>query len=103
MAWAAEHEVGIASDVPEDIKADLRANFEGECSEISVWLASITFAVWLGGSFPPRVFNQILKLLTFTVAGLSLHALNAQQSMATQHKISLIFLMFLWYLQKQIY
>ena len=28
MAWAAEHEVGIASDVPEDIKADLRANFE---------------------------------------------------------------------------
>ena len=55
------------------------------------------------GSFPPRVFNQILKLLTFTVAGLSLHALNAQQSMATQHKISLIFLMFLWYLQKQIY
>ena len=33
MAWAAEHEVGIASDVPEDIKADLRANFEGECSE----------------------------------------------------------------------
>jgi hypothetical protein len=66
-------------------------------------LASITFAVWLGGSFPPRVFNQILKLLTFTVAGLSLHALNAQQSMATQHKISLIFLMFLWYLQEQIY
>ena len=34
MAWAAEHEVGIASDVPEDIKADLRANFEGECSEV---------------------------------------------------------------------
>ena len=70
---------------------------------LRVWLASITFAVWLGGSFPPRVFNQILKLLTFTVAGLSLHALNAQQSMATQHKISLIFLMFLWYLQEQIY
>ena len=44
-----------------------------------------------------------MKLLTFTVAGLSLHALNAQQSMATQHKISLIFLMFLWYLQEQIY
>ena len=61
------------------------------------------FGFELGGSFPPRVFNQILKLLTFTVAGLSLHALNAQQSMATQHKISLIFLMFLWYLQEQIY
>ena len=38
-AWAAEHEVGIASDVPEDIKADLRANFEGECSEVGMYLA----------------------------------------------------------------
>ena len=26
--WAAEHVVGVAADVPEDIKADLRANFE---------------------------------------------------------------------------
>ena len=25
--WASEHVVGIAADVPEDIKADLRANF----------------------------------------------------------------------------
>ena len=32
--WAAEHVVGVAADVPEDIKADLRANFEGECSEV---------------------------------------------------------------------
>ncbi len=39
MAWAAEHEVGIASDVPEDIIADLRANFEGECSEVGMYLA----------------------------------------------------------------
>ena len=37
--WAAEHVVGIASDVPEDIKADLRANFEGECSEVGMYLA----------------------------------------------------------------
>ena len=37
--WAAEHVVGVASDVPEDIKADLRANFEGECSEIGMYLA----------------------------------------------------------------
>ena len=41
MAWAAEHEVGIASDVPEDIKADLRANFEGECSEVGMYLAKV--------------------------------------------------------------
>ena len=26
--WAAEHVVGVAADVAEDIKADLRANFE---------------------------------------------------------------------------
>lgn len=39
MNWAAEHVVGIASDVPEDIKADLRANFNGECSEVGMYLA----------------------------------------------------------------
>ena len=37
--WAAAHVVGVASDVPEDIKADLRANFEGECSEVGMYLA----------------------------------------------------------------
>ena len=37
--WAAEHVVGVASDVPEDIKADLRANFEGECSEVGMYFA----------------------------------------------------------------
>lgn len=39
MTWAAEHVVGVASDVAEDIKADLRANFEGECSEVGMYLA----------------------------------------------------------------
>ncbi|RHM60318.1 MULTISPECIES: ferritin family protein [Coprobacillaceae] len=39
MAWAAEHVVGVAKDVDEDIKADLRANFEGECSEVGMYLA----------------------------------------------------------------
>ena len=34
MTWASEHVVGVAKDVPEDIIADLRANFEGECSEV---------------------------------------------------------------------
>lgn len=37
--WAAEHVVGVAADVAEDIKADLRANFEGECSEVGMYLA----------------------------------------------------------------
>ena len=39
MSWAAEHVVGIAKGVPEDIVADLRANFEGECSEVGMYLA----------------------------------------------------------------
>ena len=38
-SWAAEHVVGVAADVAEDIKADLRANFEGECSEVGMYLA----------------------------------------------------------------
>ena len=39
MTWAAEHVVGVASDVPDDIKEDLRANFNGECSEVGMYLA----------------------------------------------------------------
>ncbi len=39
MTWAAEHVVGLAADVPEDIKADLRANFNGECTEVGMYLA----------------------------------------------------------------
>ena len=39
LTWAAEHVIGIAKDVPEDIKKDLRANFEGECSEVGMYLA----------------------------------------------------------------
>ena len=38
-AWAAEHVVGIAKGVPADIIADLRSNFEGECSEVGMYLA----------------------------------------------------------------
>ena len=34
MTWAAEHVVGVAQGVREDILMDLRANFEGECSEV---------------------------------------------------------------------
>ncbi len=37
--WAAEHVVGVAKGAPEDIMADLRANFEGECSEVGMYLA----------------------------------------------------------------
>ena len=39
MVWAAEHVVGVASGAPEDIIRDLRMNFEGECSEVGMYLA----------------------------------------------------------------
>ncbi|MCM1025093.1 MAG: NADH peroxidase [Roseburia sp.] len=37
--WAAEHVVGIAQGVREDIVKDLRDNFNGECSEVGMYLA----------------------------------------------------------------
>ena len=39
MEWAAEHVLGVANGAPEDIIKDLRANFEGECSEVGMYLA----------------------------------------------------------------
>ena len=41
LEWAAEHVVGVAKmeGVSEDIVADLRANLEGECSEVGMYLA----------------------------------------------------------------
>lgn len=39
MEWAAEHVVGVAQGSSEDIMMDLRANFEGECSEVGMYLA----------------------------------------------------------------
>ena len=47
LTWAAEHVVGVGKafgeDVPEEVKneiiAGLRANFQGECSEVGMYLA----------------------------------------------------------------
>jgi rubrerythrin len=39
VTWAAEHVVGVAQGVPQDIIDDLRANFSGECSEVGMYLA----------------------------------------------------------------
>ena len=37
--WAAEHVVGVAKGIREDILMDLRANFESECTEVGMYLA----------------------------------------------------------------
>lgn len=47
MSWAAEHVVGVGkqfgSDVPEEVRNEiiegLRANFQGECTEVGMYLA----------------------------------------------------------------
>ena len=39
LTWAAEHVVGVANEVPEEIKQGLRENFTGECSEVGMYLA----------------------------------------------------------------
>ena len=39
LSWATEHVVGITEGVSEDIIRDLRANFNGECSEVGMYLA----------------------------------------------------------------
>jgi rubrerythrin len=39
LSWAAEHVVGVAQGASEDIMSDLRANYEGECKEVGMYLA----------------------------------------------------------------
>ena len=38
-SWAAEHVVGVAQGAPEEIIQGLRENFQGECSEVGMYLA----------------------------------------------------------------
>ncbi len=39
MVWADEHRVGVAKGLDEEVVMGLRANFEGECSEVGMYLA----------------------------------------------------------------
>ena len=39
LTWASEHVVGVAQGVSQDIIDDLRANFNGECTEVGMYLA----------------------------------------------------------------
>lgn len=39
MTWAAEHVIGVAKDAPAEIIEGLRANFNGECTEVGMYLA----------------------------------------------------------------
>ncbi|MBQ6267385.1 MAG: NADH peroxidase [Clostridia bacterium] len=39
LSWAAEHVVGVAQGVDPEIVEGLRSNFNGECSEVGMYLA----------------------------------------------------------------
>ncbi len=39
LSWAAEHVVGVAQGTPDEIIEGLRANFNGECMEVGMYLA----------------------------------------------------------------
>ena len=39
MSWAAEHVLGVAQGAPADIIEGLRMNFNGECTEVGMYLA----------------------------------------------------------------
>lgn len=58
--WAAEHIVGVAKDAPEDIKEGLRMNFNGECSEVGMYLAMARVAIREGY---PEIGESISKRL----------------------------------------
>ena len=48
LSWASEHVIGIASDLAEDMKEFLRAEFAGECSEVGMYLAMSRAAIRQG-------------------------------------------------------
>ena len=39
LNWACEHEIGVGKDVDAEVHAGLKANFEGECTEVGMYLA----------------------------------------------------------------
>lgn len=39
LSWADEHVIGVASDIDEELKQELRNHFNGECSEVGMYLA----------------------------------------------------------------
>ena len=60
LTWAAEHVVGVAQGVSEDILEDLRANFQGECSEVGMYLAMARVAHREG--YPEANLEKLMKM-----------------------------------------
>ncbi|MDR2491532.1 MAG: NADH peroxidase [Spirochaetaceae bacterium] len=57
--FACEHVIGEAANVPEDIKKDLIANFNGECTEVGMYLAMSRQAIRQGYAEIGMYYKQI--------------------------------------------
>lgn len=69
LEWAAEHVVGVASSAPDDIKDDLRACFNGECTEVGMYLAMSRAAIREG--YPE--IGEFFRLAAFEEAEHAAH------------------------------
>ena len=70
-SWAAEHKVGIIDGVSEEIVNGLRENFQGECTEVGMYLAmarvahreAILKSVFIGKRLLMKKQNTLQNLL----------------------------------------
>lgn len=61
LNWPAEHVIGIAKDVDKEILEGLRNHFNGECSEVGMYLAMARQAMREGYPEIAVVLEQIAK------------------------------------------
>jgi rubrerythrin len=59
LSWASEHVIGVAKDLPEDMKQFLRAEFAGECSEVGMYLAMSRAAIREGYAEIGMFYRQV--------------------------------------------
>ena len=45
LTWACEHEIGVGQGVDKEVYEGLKANFEGECTEVGMYLAMARQAI----------------------------------------------------------
>ena len=63
MTWATEHVVGIAKDAPAEIIEGLRANFQGESTEVGMYLAMSRVAAENGATAGKFELAKMAKAL----------------------------------------
>lgn len=61
LSWPAEHELGVAKGVDEEIYQGLKDHFNGECSEVGMYLAMSRVALREGYPEVALVLEQIAK------------------------------------------